>query len=100
MMYGQSEELTHKTSSIYRTYILRENRVRFNQHTVRDSCLLCGAGAETCTHCIVGCSRLEPIGVNFKKQLTTIFSRKNPLNVISDILLEQEKLLELILDCS
>ena len=58
------------------------------------------AGAESCTRCIVGCDRLEPIGVNFEKQLTTILSRKNPLNVISEILFEQEKLFELILDCS
>ena len=26
------------------TYILQENRARFNQYTVRDCCLLCGAG--------------------------------------------------------
>ena len=77
------------------TYILQENRARFNQYTFRDGCLLCGAGAETRTHFIAGCSRLEPIRVNFKEQLTTILSRKNPLSVISEVLLVllgQEKL--------
>ena len=37
------------------------------------------------------------------EQLTTILdhkSRKNPLNVISEVLLDQDKLVELILDCS
>ena len=58
-----------------RTYILEENRARFNQYSVRDYCLLCGTGTETRTHFIAGCSRLEPIRVIFKEQLTTILSR-------------------------
>ena len=58
------------------TYILQENRARFNQYTVRDCCLLCGAGAETRTHFIAGCSRLESIRVNYIEQLITILSRK------------------------
>ena len=53
------------------TYILQENRARFNQYSVRDCCLLCGAGAETRTYFIAGCSRLEPIRVIFKEQFTT-----------------------------
>ena len=82
------------------TYILQENRARFNQYTVRDCCLLCRAGAETHTNFIAGCSRLEPIRVKFIEQLITILSRKNPLNVISEVLLDQDKLVVLILDCS
>ena len=82
------------------TYILQENRARFNQYSVRDCCLLCGAGAQTRTHFIAGRSRLEPIRVIFKEQLTTILSRKKTLNVISEVLLDKEKLVELILDCS
>ena len=62
--------------------------------------MLCGAGAETRTHFIAGCSRLEPIRVKYIEQLITILSRKNPLNVISEVLLDQYKLVELILDCS
>ena len=54
------------------TYILQENRAIFNQYTVRDCCLSCDAGAEIHTHYIAGCSRLEHIRVNFKKQLNTI----------------------------
>ena len=60
------------------TYILQENRARFNQYSVNDCYLLCGAGAKARTHFIAGCSRLEPIRVIFKEQLTTILSRKNP----------------------
>ena len=54
------------------TYILQENRARFKQYSVRDCYLLCGAEAKTRTHFIAGCSRLEPIRVTFKEQLTTI----------------------------
>ena len=82
------------------TYILQENRARFNQCTVRDCCLLCGAGAQTRTHFIAGCSRLEHIRVKFIEQLITILSRKKPLNVISEVLLDQDKLVDVILDCS
>ena len=38
--------------------------------------------------------------VIFKVQLTTILSRKKPMNVISEVMLGKEKLVELILDCS
>ena len=38
------------------------------------------------------------MAVNFKEQLTTILNRKNPSNVISEVLSDQ--LVELILDCS
>ena len=79
---------------------MQENRARFKQYTVRDCCLLCGVGAETRTHFIAGCSRLEHIRVKFIEQLITILNRKNPLNVISEVLLDQDKLVELILDCS
>ena len=75
------------------TYILQENRARFNQYTVRDCCLLSGAGAETRSHFIEGCSRLEPIRVKSIEQLTTILdhkSRKKTLNVISEVLLDQD----------
>ena len=39
---------------------------------------------------------LEPIRVIFKEQLTTILSRKKHLNFISEVLLDKEKLVELI----
>ena len=81
------------------TYILQENRARFSQYSVRDCCLLCGAGAETRTHFIAGCSSLEPIRVIFKEQLTTILSRKRPLNIINEVLLDKEKLVEHFLNC-
>ena len=55
------------------TYILQENRARFNQYSVRDCCLFCGAGAETRTHFIAGCSRLEPIRVKYVEQLIDPF---------------------------
>ena len=63
------------------TYILQENRARFGGCSLGEFCLLCGEGAETRTHFIAGCSRLEAVRVNFRVQLTAILSCKNPLNV-------------------
>ena len=62
-------------------YILQENRARFGGCSLRECCLLCGEGNVTGTHFIAGWSRLEAVRVNFKDQLTAIFSCKNPLNV-------------------
>ena len=82
------------------TYILQENRARFGGCSIRECCLLCGEGAETRVHFIAGCSRLEAVRVNFKAQLITILSRKNPLNVVNEVLSNPNRLVELILDCS
>ena len=68
--------------------------------SIRECCLLCGEGAETRAHFIAGCSRLEAVRVNFKAQLITILSRKNPLNVVNEVLSNPNRLVELILDCS
>ena len=38
--------------------------------------------------------------MNFKAQLITILSRKNPLNVVNEVLSNPNRLVELILDCS
>ena len=81
-------------------YILQENWARFCGCSIRECCLLCGEGAETCAHFIAGCSRLEAVRVNFKTQLTTILSRKNPLNVVNKVFSNPNRLVELILDCS
>ena len=59
-------------------------------------------GAEIRTHLfIAGRLRLESIiRVNFKDQLTAIFSCKNPLNVVDEVLSDPNRLVELILDFS
>ena len=67
------------------TYILQENRTRFGGCSIRECCLLCGEGAETRVHFIAGCYRLEAVRMNFKAQLITILSRKNPLNVVNEV---------------
>ena len=82
------------------TYILQENRARFGGCSIRECCLLCGEGAETRVHFIAGCSRLEAVRANFKAQLITTLSRKNPLNVVIEVLSNPNRLVELILDCS
>ena len=82
------------------TYILQENRARFGGCSLWECCLLCGEGAETRTHFIAGCSRLEAVRVNFRVQLTAILSCKNPLNVGNWVLSNPNRLVELILDCS
>ena len=82
------------------TYILQENRARFGGCSIRECCLLCGEGAETRVHFIAGCSRLMAVRVNFKAQLISILSRKNPLNVVNEVLSNPNRLVELILDCS
>ena len=38
--------------------------------------------------------------MNFKAQLIAILSRKNPLNVVNEVLSNPNRLVELILDCS
>ena len=38
--------------------------------------------------------------MNFKAQLITILSCKNPLNVVNEVLSNPNRLVELILDCS
>ena len=59
-----------------------------------------GEGAETRAHFIAGCSRLEAVRMIFKAQLNTILSRKNPLNVVNEVLSNPNRLVELILDRS
>ena len=77
-------------------YILQENKARFGGCSLRDCCLLCGEGAETRTHFIAGCSRLEAERVNFKDQLSAILSCKNPLYVVNEVLLNPNRLVELM----
>ena len=39
-------------------------------------------------------SRLEAVRVNFKAQLITFLSRKNPLNVVNEVLSNPNRLVE------
>ena len=70
-----------KTQTTYRNIHSAVKKARFGGCSLLECCLLYGEGAETRTHFIAWCSRLEAVRVNFKVQLTVILSCKNPLNV-------------------
>ena len=46
------------------TYILQENRARFNHHAVGDTCNLCLANNESREHFLVECSRLGKVNAS------------------------------------
>ena len=52
------------------TYILQENRSRFNQYGIKDRCLFCETGAETM------CSRLAYVRMSYKEQLSIILCKQ------------------------
>ena len=59
------------------TYILQENRARFNQYAVDNTCTLCLANAESWQHFLVECSRLEKVRHQYRTRLSEILLKNN-----------------------
>ena len=83
-----------------RTYILQENRVRFNQYTVDDTWTLCRANAETRVYSLVECSRLSNLRQGFIQAMRNILMTSNTKSRIDEVLTNPEKATQLILDSS
>ena len=62
------------------TYIIQENRARFNQQAEDDTCALCMTNAESRQYFLVECSRLENIRHHFRSQIIEILLQNNSEN--------------------
>ena len=59
------------------TYILQENRARFNQYVVNTICPLCGMGAEDSVHFLEVCPKLAESRQGFMDKLGSKLCAKN-----------------------
>ena len=82
------------------TYILQENRAKFNQYTIDDTCTLCRANAETRVHFLVECSRFSNLRQGLIQSMRNILMTSNTKSRIDEVLTNQEKATQLILDSS
>ena len=82
------------------SYILQENRARFNQHNVDATCTLCGVEHESRLHFLVECSRLQPVRHKHILNLKSILQLENSKSKVELYTSDLEKLTQIILDCS
>ena len=82
------------------TYILQENRAKFNQYKIDDTCTLCRANAETRVHFLVECSRFSNLRQGFIQSMRNILMTSNTKSRIDEVLTNPEKATQLILDSS
>ncbi|MEW8544375.1 MAG: reverse transcriptase family protein, partial [Candidatus Thiodiazotropha sp.] len=82
------------------TYILQENRVKFNQYVVDDTCTLCLANAESREHFLVECSSLEKVRQQFKPHIVQLLSQNNAEAQVKMYLSKAENMTQLLLDSS
>ena len=82
------------------TYILQENRDRYNQHNVDATCTLCGVEHESRLHFLVECSRLQPLRHKDISNLKSILQLENSKSKVELYASDLEKLTQIILDCS
>ena len=80
------------------TYILQENRVRFNQYSVYETCTLCLTNAESRQHFLVECSRLEKIRHQFRSQISQKLLQNNSDTCVQSYISNNERLTHLLLD--
>ena len=67
-------------------YILQENRAKFNQYTIDDTCTLCRANFETRVHFLVECSRLSSLRQGFIQAMRNILITSNTKSRIDEVL--------------
>ena len=82
------------------SYILQENRARFNQYSIDATCTLCGVGCESRMHFIVECSRLQPVRHKHILNLKSTLMSENSSVSVDLYTNNSEKLTQIILDCS
>lgn len=82
------------------SYILQENRTRFNQYNVDATCTLCGVEHTSRMHFLVECSRLQPVRLRHVMNLKSFLQSENS-NATAELYTNNpEKLTQIILDCS
>ena len=82
------------------SYILQENRARFNQYNIDATCALCRDGHESRMHFLVVCSRLQFVRQNYIERLKGILYLENSEIIADSYISDPEKLAQIILDCS
>ena len=82
------------------SYILQENRARFNQYNIDATCALCRDGHESRMHFLVVCSRLQFVRQNYIERLKGILYLENSEIIADSYISDPEKLTQIILDCS
>ena len=90
-----------KTHLLTSTYILQENRARFNQYKVNECCPVCGTEAEERVHFLAVCSRLVESRQGFICELVSILSiSRNSDASVRSLIKGPQCLTQIILDCS
>ena len=82
------------------SYILQENRARFNQCNTDATCALCRDGHESRMHFLVVCSRLQFVRQNYIERLKGLLYLENSEIIADSYISDPEKLTQIILDCS
>ena len=82
------------------TYILQENRARFNQYVVNTCCPLCGTGAEDRVHFLAVCPKLAESRHGFMNKLGSILRTKTSESNIRLVTENPQYLTQVILDIS
>ena len=82
------------------TYILQENRARFNQYEINMCCPLCGDGIEDRVHFLAVCLKLAGSRQGLVDALVTILKSRNTDVRIYTLVKEPQLLAQIILDCS
>ena len=82
------------------SYILQENRARFNQYNIDATYALCGDGHESGVHFLVVCSRLQFVRQNYIGRLKGMLYLENSEIIADSYISDPEKLTQIILDCS
>ena len=82
------------------SYILQENRARFNQYNIDATCALCRDGHESRVHFLVVWSRLQFVRQIYIACLKGILYLENSEIIADSYISDPEKLTQIILDCS
>ena len=82
------------------SYILQENRARFNKYNIDATCALCRDGHESGVHFLVVCSRLQFVRQNYIGRLKGMLYLENSEMIADSYISDPEKLTQIILNCS
>ena len=89
-----------KARILTNTYTLQSNRAKFNQHSVDDTCPLCREEPEDRCHFILRCQKLNTPRSYYVDHLRKLLCEICSHEEVNDIMVDQQLILQLILDCS
>ena len=89
-----------KARLLTNTYTLQSNRAKFNQYSVDETCPLCGEEPEDRCHFILKCQKLDVPRSYYLDHLRKLLYDICSHDEANAIMVNQQLILQLILDCS